>query len=317
MADVPLITDLMRRVSTDAIGEPDANEDEVHDDLIGPRFDLTRDTSLVVDAAGRAVLYGQGYDEHDDRGYVDVFVDPALDDELFATVAARAVAAAQQRIRESLAERGAASTTAAAGVYRGEHRMLRAYEDAGFKRERVYWRMSVDVATRHDLETELESALTEGVSIRAVDPDDDEVMAAALRLRNDTFSEHHGHADMTLADYTEVWRTSVKYDRKAWWFAYLGGEAVGICLGDEAKADEGVGYIRSLGVTKNARGRGIARALLLTAFAEYRSRGRESVQLGVDSSNETGAIRLYESVGMKPVLVIDALAMTLSAAQSG
>ncbi|MEO8330435.1 MAG: GNAT family N-acetyltransferase, partial [Candidatus Nanopelagicales bacterium] len=57
---------------------------------------------------------------------------------------------------------------------------------------------------------------------------------------------------------------------------------------------------------------GIARALLFTAFAEYRSRGRTSVELGVDSSNETGATRLYESVGMTTKLAIDSMELRLS-----
>ena len=33
------------------------------------------------------------------------------------------------------------------------------------------------------------------------------------------------------------------------------------------------------------------------------------MQLGVDAANETGATRLYESVGMSSFMAIDALAM--------
>jgi ribosomal protein S18 acetylase RimI-like enzyme len=40
---------------------------------------------------------------------------------------------------------------------------------------------------------------------------------------------------------------------------------------------------------------------LLHNFRCFYDRGAPSVALGVDSANATGAIRLYESVGMKTV----------------
>ena len=308
LADVSIITDLVRRVSTAAIGVPDGSEDEVRDDLVGPRFDIGRDTALVIGSDGRVVVYAQAHDEHDDRAFLDVFVSPDFADGMFAELSGAALSGAKNRIGEALSERGAITTTVSAGLYHGELRMLAAYEAAGLSRERVYWRMSIDL----ELDALPLVQRTAGVTIRPVDPDDDAVMAQALALRNDSFSEHHGHVDVDFDHYAQAWRSAAKYDRSAWWFASLDGIAVGLCLGDEAKLEEGAGYIQTLGVSKSARGRGIARALLLTAFEEYRSRGRQSVQLGVDSINETGATRLYESVGMKPILALDSLVMTLT-----
>jgi ribosomal protein S18 acetylase RimI-like enzyme len=46
------------------------------------------------------------------------------------------------------------------------------------------------------------------------------------------------------------------------------------------------------------RGRGLGRALLHTAFAEFRRRGLPKAGLSVDATNPTGALGLYESVGM-------------------
>jgi ribosomal protein S18 acetylase RimI-like enzyme len=40
-------------------------------------------------------------------------------------------------------------------------------------------------------------------------------------------------------------------------------------------------------------------ALVQRAFRELRSRGKRRVGLGVDSGNPTGAVRLYERVGME------------------
>ena len=308
MDDVPALTDLMCRVSIDAIGASDATADEVRDDLVGPRFEIAEDTVLVTMDDGRAVVYAQAHDEFDERGFIDVYVDPSFVDDVFDKLADLAVNASLDRLRARVRARGGVGTTAAAGLYQGERRMLAAYRRAGLEVDRVYWRMQIQLTAA----AEFKPMLADGVRIEAVDPDDDTVMNQALLIRNEAFIGHHGHVDMEFDEYAEVWRTTKKYDRDGWLFAYLNDEVVGISLGDDAKLDEGAGYIRTLAVGESARGRGIAKALLLTAFGDYARRGRTSVQLGVDAANETGATRLYESVGMTPRMAFDALSMKLT-----
>ena len=58
------------------------------------------------------------------------------------------------------------------------------------------------------------------------------------------------------------------------------------------------GYVDSLGVLKEWRGRGIGKALLRRSFAELAGRGSPEVRLGVDTQNVHGAVALYEGVGM-------------------
>jgi ribosomal protein S18 acetylase RimI-like enzyme len=41
---------------------------------------------------------------------------------------------------------------------------------------------------------------------------------------------------------------------------------------------------------------------MLTSFAEFHRRGARKVLLGVDADNPTGAVALYESLGMVAVL---------------
>ena len=53
------------------------------------------------------------------------------------------------------------------------------------------------------------------------------------------------------------------------------------------------------------RGRGLGRALLEHALASFAARGRVKAGLGVDTRNETGALALYESVGMRPLFQVD------------
>ena len=61
----------------------------------------------------------------------------------------------------------------------------------------------------------------------------------------------------------------------------------------------GVALIGILGVRKHWRGRGLGRALLLQGFGALYGRGKRVVGLMVDAGNETGAVQLYESAGMR------------------
>ena len=72
------------------------------------------------------------------------------------------------------------------------------------------------------------------------------------------------------------------------------GTEVGVCYtilaGD-------TGYVDQLAVRADQRGKGLARALLADAFARAREHGASVSELSTDS--RTGALGLYEHVGMK------------------
>lgn len=74
------------------------------------------------------------------------------------------------------------------------------------------------------------------------------------------------------------------------------------------ESDENADHISILGVLASGRGRGVARAMLRHCFAAAQTGGRTAVLLHVDVANVTGALRLYESAGMRVVLEIDAWA---------
>jgi ribosomal protein S18 acetylase RimI-like enzyme len=60
-------------------------------------------------------------------------------------------------------------------------------------------------------------------------------------------------------------------------------------------------FIKDLAVAPNWRRRGIGEALLLHAFACFRHRGAQYVDLKVQVDNPSGAARLYHRVGMRSV----------------
>ena len=89
-----------------------------------------------------------------------------------------------------------------------------------------------------------------------------------------------------------------------WFVAELEGAPVGLSM---LAVNGDTGWVMELGVRKAARGRGIASALLRRSFREIAARGCERAGLGVDAQNETGAVALYEKVGLKQVRVYDTL----------
>ena len=89
----------------------------------------------------------------------------------------------------------------------------------------------------------------------------------------------------------EAWDPSLVH------LAEVDGEVVGDVV---ALSFAGDAYVAVLGVVARWRGRGIAKALLRHSFAELAERGHDEVRLGVDAQNPTGAVALYERVGMTP-----------------
>ncbi len=71
------------------------------------------------------------------------------------------------------------------------------------------------------------------------------------------------------------------------------GRIVGAC---RVSVSDGEGWVDQIAVRHDARGRGLGRALLVAAFAQARSRGATTSRLNTDS--RTGALGLYEHVGM-------------------
>jgi len=77
--------------------------------------------------------------------------------------------------------------------------------------------------------------------------------------------------------------------------AWDGNEVAGF---SQNRYRKGIGWIGTIAVRRPWRKKGLGLALLRHTFGEFYQRGTNTIGLGVDSANLTGATRLYERAGM-------------------
>jgi ribosomal protein S18 acetylase RimI-like enzyme len=139
-----------------------------------------------------------------------------------------------------------------------------------------------------------------GVRLRTVDPDID--LPVVHRMLEAAMADHWDALSTSYEDFIDQNVRHDDFDPSLWWLALDGDEAVGALIGS-IQGDRGV--VELVGVLRPHRGRGIASTLLRVAFDEFERRGAARVRLNVDSENPTGAVRIYERLGMRPVDAYD------------
>lgn len=112
----------------------------------------------------------------------------------------------------------------------------------------------------------------------------------------DAFADEWGWAPM---EYDEWYRVRIEADDSdtSLWFLVRDGDEIAAVVRNDSNRFGG-GWVGAIGVRASWRRRGIGLALLQHTFAAFYERGTNDVRLGVDTSNPSGATRLYERVGM-------------------
>lgn len=152
--------------------------------------------------------------------------------------------------------------------------------------------------TYHGLKAEITNhpypKLEKGLEMRLISEDEKKIWWAT---HQDSFSKHFGFVPRPFEEWKAMIDKAVGIDLNARWVLYLQGQAVGFIECSDIKKDVGAGFVDGIGVIQSQQGNGYGELMLRWAFAYYASIARQSLELNVDTGNESGALRLYEKLG--------------------
>jgi mycothiol synthase len=278
-ADAGALLGLVTTMDLAEMGECDWTLADIEDDFALPTYRawLHEDGDGRVDGA----VWVSTFPGEDSVGG-NVLQDPASGVHLLAPLLE--VAREQARELDPALPLHVSAFTASAG-------RIAALDAAGGTVVRHFWRMVVSVSESRPV-----AELPTGVEIRAVSDSDAAELRAMFDVLETAFADHFGAAPTTYDEWIRFRSSSALSDRSLWWLATVDGAPAAALIGRRLGE---LGWIEEVGTLPAYRGRGLAKALLLLAFEEFRRRGFAEVGLGVDATNPTGAVRLYESIGMR------------------
>jgi mycothiol synthase len=287
--DAAAIAEVINTCTLAEVGVPWTTPERVLTDLTDPEIESERDRPVLVDAGGtvRAHLQLDARGRPVEELEAIVWTEPAFDGRGLSSALldvaderARSIASTQPEPFALLAARTLANAPAA-----------RLLERHGYAPTRTFHMMRIDLD-----ETIPEPQTPDGLEIRPFTGEADE--RPTYEALMEAFADHWGVDDSSF----ESWRhrnLPAGTDTSLWFLAVDGDEVAGVAICEASSArSPGAAHIGDLAVRRRWRRRGLGLALLRTAFCEFARRGIARAELGVDSENPTGALRLYERAGM-------------------
>ena len=274
-ADAKAIFELAAACEMADDGMVEVDEDDVRIAFDRHGFEAARDTLLVFDQ-DELVGWAQVYRKRAEADVRPTHLSRGIGNELLRWIEARAGELADDRVGQSKTDANA--------------RARDLFLSNGYEPTWVSW----------VLRTPLDDAAAApepppGISIRHFRPEDAEPVH---RVIDDAFSEWPGRDPEPFQVWADTTLAHPGMSPELSPLAFDGDELVGVVISiDLPTFDEG--WIDQVATKATHRNRGIAQALLRTAFAGFRELGRTVA--GVSTDSRTGALGLYERVGMKVV----------------
>jgi mycothiol synthase len=294
--DVNESVNLFNRWSRSVTGRDEITvPDAIRNEWGSPGFDPARDICLVFAPNGQMVGYTEVWTTAKPPVHPWMWgrVDPDYED---LGIGRWMLHWAEQRALQALPNVPAELRFAPrVGTYRQAKKPMKLFEDMGYRRIRSSYRMLIEMDAPVP-----RPQFPEGITVRTYNPGTD--AAAAYQAQTDSFRDHFGFVEEPFEEglqrFRHFWEQE-GFDPTLLFLAVDGDKIAGISLCPPHSIDDpGMGWVGTLGVPRPWRKRGIGLALLRHSFNEFYRRGKRKVGLGVDAENLTGALRLYENVGM-------------------
>jgi mycothiol synthase len=263
--------------------------DELKHEWQTPGFDLEQNAFLVETNAGHIVGYEEFFDEYEhSKLRTDGYVHPDFRGRGIGTAMLRII---EERARDEmpLAE-AEVRVSLRSTIDNRDPVSHELHRNEGYQPLRYHWRMEIVLDAPPS-----EPKFPEGIQLRPFIKGEHDV--AVWQAQNEAFRDHWGSHDATLEEWQRSRFDDPEFDSTLWPIAWdeRSAEVAGFSLN---RYRMGIGWIRTLGVRRQWRKRGLGEALLLHSFGEFYRRGMKTIGLGVDAQNPTGATRLYQKAGM-------------------
>ena len=299
--DAAAITRLMADADESEGLDPWVTETDIAEDLNDPDLNLETDTWVVEDA-GALVGYGELWNAREEsadameaQGWTaPTHLGRGIGSTIIDLSEGAAADAAQRFTKRPVLLRNF--------IWSDNVAARELLEARGYEVVRHFFHMAIDV-----MGLEPPPPVPDGLVLRFLDPSRDKESLHALIVH--AFSDHWNWSPLSLENF---WRRIVDrddFDPELTLLVEEGDRLVGASIN---ATKVGQGWVNDLAVHEEARGRGIGELLLRHSFARFRSKGWTKVGLGLDSSNATGALRLYQRVGMHVTRQFDAFEKDVS-----
>jgi mycothiol synthase len=254
-------------------GKVDVSLDDMVVDLARPGFDPSLDC-LIVDDGGEAVAWASVH-----RGRAEADVVPGHHRRGIGTAI---LAWTERRAREL----GSATVSQLITDKNADARAL--FLERGYQRVATSWALAIEFdgpPARHDPPA--------AVEIRPYDPSTD--ADAVYRVIEDAFNEWPDREPQSMEAWAAIILKHPSFSPELSRVAVEGGGIVGASMALDYH-DAGDGWVQQLATRATHRHRGIARAMLYETFRAFYERGKR--RCGLSTNSRTGALSLYERVGM-------------------
>lgn len=319
LADVPRLSELRAAQAAPFTGSDAPATAQVENEIAGAAS-WTRRHLAVKDDQDVVRAWAHAHDRAAGRAVLGIEIDRGLPVADQDRLAAWCYARLAEIGREMAELRGETTTQLDAGAFADDERLRGWLTDAGFRRARSWWQMTRPVAAE-EAAPGVFPAPKDGVTVRRVAQHDNgmpvaEDLNAVHQVLETAFTDHFNSYQEYFTEFVQRLREDPGHRWDHWWLACVEdpadptGDAVpaGALVGSQLAADdsgvEGT-YIDYIGALAEARGRGVATALLHAVVADAAARGRNRVGLEVDADSPTGAEGLYRKLGWRTKYVTE------------
>ena len=250
-------------------------------------FNVERDVFVVETRDGRIVGSEEFYTEQTHRKFkADGCVHP---DFRGWGVGTALLGKALQRARTEMGAVGADKRVVLQSMINNRDESAHAlFRTEDFAPIRYYWRMEIKLQQVPPVVT-----LPAGIELRVFDKHQHAILV--WQADNEAFHDHWGSHESTYEVWSHAKFGNPNFDPSLWIIAWAGDQVAGF---SQNRYRKGMGWIGTIGVRRPWRKLGLGLALLQHSFGEFYKRGTQTIGLGVDAENPTGATRLYKKAGM-------------------